>query len=167
MLKSLKTIVEKVKEFSNLVPTVPMDQVIKPIDGVKGEVGPGDIVFFRYKTISRRKTIDSYFICLASKAQGFGRSFKVSPKGNVLFCGFEISLASPETVIATLSAIYKNRQTYAVKLTDQGAKRMLGSILGIKRFKTFNILYMSDEKKLDMNYLIQAYNANQELEEAL
>ena len=146
---------------------MPMDQVIKPLNGVKGEVSPGDIVLFRYKTVSRGKTIDSYFICLASKAQGFGRSFKISPKGNELFCGFEISLASPETIVATLSAIYKNRQTSVGRLTDEGAKRMLGSILGIKRFKTFNILYMSDEKKLDMNYLIQAYNANQELEEAL
>lgn len=165
MLKSFKSITEKIKQFHELDTSLPIEKIMSPVGNLQGNVDPGDIIFFRYKTVSRGRPIDSFFICLASRAQGFSRSFKISPKSNTLLCAFEVDLASPETLIATVAAIYKNRQATRGRLTDEGAKRMIASVLGIKQFKTFNILYMSSVNKLDMDYLIESYNNSKEIEE--
>lgn len=154
MFRSLKNLLVKVQEFARIDQN--SKDIFASVGNLAADIDPGDIVFYRYRTVSRNKLIHGFYICLTSST-----GFKKSLQGNTLFGGFELDTASPETLVTVLKSLYKNRGR-SKDISPEAAKNQLSSILGIKQYKTFNVSFMSYVTKIDLKTLIQ----NSLLEEA-
>lgn len=103
-------------------------------------VKPGDIIVLNYPGDPK---IRKFFITATDRGPR-GR-FK-SEKGNLLLCGYDLSEKETLTGLITIfSFFYKQRDS-----KYNSAKRIMNSILGEDRFKTFMISKISDSFSLEV-----------------
>lgn len=169
MLKSFKEIAQKVSEISKSSEK-DTKSIMAPIDSLESNIEPGDILSFRYKRgYGNGKTVDGFYICLSAKVAGGTDSVTYSPLGNLLYGGFEIDGALPETLMIIINSIYKSRRVeVGPPMNSQIAKRMLSRLIGVGQYKTFDTKYISIKYKVDFDVIDQQvdelFSDEQELE---
>ena len=130
--------------------------MMSPIDSLDSNLEPGDILTFIYKrSYKNGSTLDGYYVCMSAKVAGGDNSFTYSTQNNLLYGGFELDRALPETLMIIINSIYKSRRKTGPPINAQIAKRMLSRLVGVGQYKTFDTKYISTKYKVDFTSLDQ------------